>query len=132
MPLLGLLVGTLLVGWITNLTELASGILLFGLGAHMIFQTFSEVIRSTPPKMINLTSIIMLALSVSLDSFPIGISLGMSGFLTIITILLFGGISTAMSWVSLLIGKKVQGNFDRSLDWIGGTILCLLGLMTIF
>lgn len=132
MPLLGLLLGALLAEWITSLTELMSGMLLFGLGAQMIFQTFAETIRSNPPKNFNLTAIIVLAFSVSIDSFPIGISLGMSGFLTIVTILLFGGVSTLMAWVSLLIGKKVQHNLDRSLAWIGGAILCLLGLMIIF
>ncbi|WP_440897921.1 manganese efflux pump MntP [Amphibacillus sp. Q70] len=132
MPLLGLLIGALLAEWITSLTELISGMLLFGLGAQMIFQTFAETFRSNPPKKFNLTAIIVLAFSVSIDSFPIGISLGMSGFLTTVTILLFGGVSTLMSWTSLLIGKKVQRNLDRSLAWIGGAILCLLGLIIIF
>ena len=132
MPLLGILVGSFLMGWVTHLAELLSGLLLFGIGAYMTIHTFAEERRALQPKKITNLTIIMLAFSVSIDSFPVGISLGMFGFRTTLTILLFGGISTLMAWVSLLIGKKVQRNLDRSLAWVGGSILCILGLIIIF
>lgn len=132
MPLLGLLIGTLLTSRVTILAELISGLLLFGLGAQMIFDTFTVKTRSPTDKKFTLPAIIFLAFSVSLDSLPVGISLGISGFQTTITLILFGSISTGMAWLSLLIGKRVQRNLDHSLAWIGGAILCLLGLMVIF
>lgn len=132
MPLIGLLLGSLLIDQIAHLAELLSGLLLFGIGAHLIFQTFAERADQAPPRTLTTPAIVMLALSVSLDSFPVGISLGMSGFQTTVTIALFGGISTCTAWTSLLIGKKVQHNLDRSLAWIGGAILCLIGLAIVF
>lgn len=132
MPLLGILIGSLLVESITHLAELLSGLLLFGLGAYMIFQTFAINQRTIEPKKLTNLTIMLLAFSVSLDSFPVGISLGMFGFHASVTILLFCGVSTLMAWVSLLIGKKIQRNLDRSLAWVGGAVLCILGLVIIF
>lgn len=131
MPLLGLTVGALLTENISIVTELTSGLLLFGLGSHMIFSTFTQKTESTTRTMTS-TSIIFLAFSVSLDSFPIGISLGMTGFQTTLTLILFGSVSTSMAWLGLLIGKKIQHNLGPSLTWIGGGILCLFGLHIIF
>ncbi|HHU20305.1 MAG TPA: hypothetical protein GXZ58_08875 [Bacilli bacterium] len=131
-PLLGILIGSILIDRITHLAELLSGLLLFGIGAYFVFQTFAEQIRQAPPRTLTIPAIIMLALSVSIDSFPVGISLGMSGFQTTLAIALFGSVSMCAAWTSLLIAKKVQRNIDRSLTWISGAILCLIGLKIIF
>lgn len=132
MPLLGLWVGTFLVDWAANFTELISGLLLFGLGIHMIIYTFAEDYGHQRRLIVDGTALIMLAFSVSLDSFPVGISLGMSGIATMLTLLLFGMVTTVMVWTSLIIGKKIQSNYGRSFEWLGGFILCLLGLYVIF
>ena len=132
MPFIGLLLGSLLIDQIAHLAKLLSGLLLFGIGSYLILQTFAEHVEQAPPRALTTPAIVMLALSVSLDSFPVGISLGMSGFQTTLTIALFGGVSTLAAWTSLLIGKKVQHNLDRSLAWIGGAILCLIGLAIVF
>lgn len=132
MPLIGLLLGSFLNDRFTHLTELLSGLLLFGIGAQLIFQTFAEQTRQSSPKTLTTSAITMLAFSVSIDSFPVGISLGISGFHTALTLVLFGSVSMFAAWLSLLIGKKIQHNIDLSLAWIGGLILCILGLKIIF
>ena len=131
-PLIGILIGSILIDRITHLAELLSGLLLFGIGAHLVFQTFAEQVRQAPPKTLTIPAVIMLALSVSIDSFPVGISLGLSSFQATLAIALFGSVSMFASWKSLLIAKKVQRNIDRSFTWISGAILCLIGLKIIF
>lgn len=133
MPLIGLLLGSLLFERVANVTEITSGLLLFGLGAYMIIHTFGEHYHYQQRQTtLNVMAIILLAFSVSIDSFPVGISLGMSGIEATLTLLMFGVITTTLTWLSLLIGKKVQRNIGRSFDWLGGVILCFLGLYIIF
>ncbi|SEO23174.1 Putative Mn2+ efflux pump MntP [Amphibacillus marinus] len=134
MPLLGLLIGSFLFDWISDFTELISGLLLVGLGMHIIFNTFAENYHQAAQKKqsFHTSAMLVLAFSVSLDSLPVGISLGVSGFATTLTLLIFGIVTTILTWISLLIAKKIQHNFDRSFDWIGGLTLCIIGLTVIF
>ncbi len=130
MPFSGVIFGHILSSEFHFVADVVGGLLLVGLGAHMVFSAMRlEDISSTPSMGIGL---FILALTVSLDSFTVGISLGIVG-LNLIWILLFIGIlSMSLAWFGMLIGKKVNRFLGVYSEILGGSILCSFGLYIIF
>jgi manganese efflux pump family protein len=130
LPFLGIVLGKLISGQIGEWTTLAGGLLLFGIGAHMLFSAFNH----EPGKVIqtNGFGLIIFALSVSIDSFSVGLSLGLSNVKTVLTLILFGATSMVLTWAGMIIGRKVHGLLGAYSEILGGSILCGLGLYIIF
>ncbi|WP_349410872.1 manganese efflux pump MntP family protein [Pseudalkalibacillus sp. SCS-8] len=126
MPLLGMSVGKQLTIYFGNLATWIGGILLVILGVQMIYSSF----RSTDEPLITPKGlgVWLFAVSVSLDSFSVGLSLGIFGAKIIVTILLFGMISMGLTWLGLFIGRKTQKWFGSYGEALGGCILLSFGL----
>lgn len=131
LPFIGIIVGKVLSVKIGHYTSMAGGLLLVGIGLHMIFNAFAqnEIKRLLKPYGIGL---LLLSLSVSIDSFPVGLSLGMSGAKTVVVLMLFGIVCTILTWAGLLIGRKARGLFGAYSEILGGSILLALGLKVMF
>lgn len=130
MPIIGVVLGTILSDRIENFTELASGLLLFGLGIHMIFQTLEEE-EEVSQKPFG-WSLVFFAFTVSLDSFPVGFSMAITGMATWVSFLIFGFFSMILTWTGLLIGKRARSWVGMYSEWFGGIILCIIGLKILF
>ncbi|API91832.1 MULTISPECIES: manganese efflux pump [unclassified Virgibacillus] len=130
MPFLGILFGTMISKQIGSLTTLAGGLLLVGIGAQMFFSAFNYRVK----KMIQPIGVglYLLALSLSVDSFSVGLSLGISGVKTAIALMLFGLVSACLSWMGMLIGRKVEGFLGTYSELLGGSILIAFGLHVLF
>ncbi|GGA64239.1 manganese efflux pump MntP [Ornithinibacillus halotolerans] len=130
MPFLGIVVGKFISAQIGDWTLLAGGLLLFGIGAHMLFSAFNreekKVTRTTG------IGLIILGLSVSIDSFSVGLSLGLSGMKTALMLIAFGLASMVLTWIGMLIGRKVHGILGAYGEILGGSILCGFGLYILF
>ncbi|WP_077623455.1 manganese efflux pump MntP family protein [Sediminibacillus massiliensis] len=130
MPFIGIGLGKFISTKMENFAILAGGLLLFALGAQMLFSSFNhenkQVIRPIG------IGLIVFSLSVSLDSFSVGLSLGMSGVKTFLALLLFGLFSTFLTWSGLLLGRKARGLIGVYSEILGGSILCAFGLKIIF
>ncbi|UCZ55412.1 manganese efflux pump MntP family protein [Bacillus shivajii] len=129
MPLIGLVLGKLLSQHIGIFAFILGGSLLILLGAQMILSTFQEEQGS----MLRITSfgILLFAVSVSLDSFSAGLSLGMLGAKTFVTLVSFGVMSGLLTCIGLLIGKKAGGWLGGYSEWLGGCILISFGIKII-
>lgn len=130
LPFIGIVIGKFLSFKIGHIAILTSGLILVVIGVQMILMAFNhEPRKDVQPLRIGL---VLLGLSVSLDSFPVGLSMGISGVETFIAIFLFGIVSTGMTWAGLLLGKKVRGLLGVYSEMLGGSILCTFGLIIIF
>jgi putative Mn2+ efflux pump MntP len=130
MPFLGIVLGQLAAAPFENYAALISGALLIFIGAQMFFGAFSEEKRILfQPVGVGL---LLLALTVSLDSFSVGFGLGIAGVKVLITLLLFGIVSTLFSLVALLIGRHVQSYLGVYSEILGGSILTGFGLWMLF
>ncbi|MFD1362021.1 manganese efflux pump MntP [Lentibacillus salinarum] len=130
MPFAGILLGQAISEQIGQYATLSGGLLLFGIGAQMIFSAFNhESKQLAQPVGIGL---IFFAISVSLDSFSVGLSLGLSEVKTVIALLLFGAASTILTWIGMLLGKKMHGLLGVYSEILGGSILCGFGLHILF
>ncbi|HEY4600792.1 MAG TPA: manganese efflux pump [Cerasibacillus sp.] len=130
LPAIGIVLGQALLNNIGHVTTILSGLLLFGIGIHMFIGAFSSYER----KAFQLAGFgfILLALSVSIDSFSVGLSFGMSGIHSFIMILLFGFVSSFLTLLGLLIGRKISGMLSTYSELLGGSILMIFGLTIIF
>ena len=128
MPFLGIVIGKFLSQYFGMVAILIGGVLLVALGIQMLYSALfsnDEDGRTLQPVGIGL---LLFALSVSVDSFSVGLSLGMIGAKTVITLLSFGFISMGLSWLGLIIGKKVQGYIGVYGELLGGCILLGFGI----
>ena len=77
-------------------------------------------------------SLFVFAFGVSIDSFSVGLSLGIYGAQTVITILLFGFISMLLAWTGLFIGRHAKGMLGTYGEIVGGIILVDLDYISFF
>jgi putative Mn2+ efflux pump MntP len=126
MPLCGLLIGDYLSEHFGQLAAMVGGILLLLLGAQMVYSSLSSTheVLVAPIGF----GLFLFALSVSLDSFSVGLSLGIYGARILITLFMFGAVSMVLTWSGLLMGRKFQNWLGTYSQILGGCILFAFGL----
>jgi manganese efflux pump family protein len=130
MPLLGMLGGRFLTEKFGSFATIIGGVLLLVLGLQMIWAS----LKTGDEKIISPVGfgLILFALSVSLDSFSVGLSLGIYGAKTLMVLLCFGIMATVQTWAGLLLGKKVQSWLGNYSEALGGAILLAFGIKLLF
>jgi manganese efflux pump family protein len=130
MPLIGIVLGKVLSEKFGLVAMYIGGCLLTLLGVQMIYSSFK---RDESPFIAPAgIGLFLFALSVSLDSFSVGLSLGIYGAEVLLTVIMFGFMSMVLTWSGLLIGKRVQDWFGTYSEAFGGSILLVFGLKLLF
>lgn len=132
MPFFGIIIGRFLSQYFGMIAILIGGILLLFLGFQMIYSALRSNEREAAIIKPVGVGLILFAFSVSVDSFSVGLSLGMIGAKTVVTLLSFGIMSMVLAWFGLIIGKKAQGYFGNYGELLGGCILFAFGLKLLF
>ncbi|MCP3033214.1 manganese efflux pump [Halobacillus sp. A1] len=130
MPGLGMLLGKWLFANVVEWASLAGGLLLLTMGVYTVLASFTE--KKSPVHTITGFGMWIFAFSVSIDSFPIGFSLGLNNISAYFAMISFGMMSTLLTWLGFLVGKRVTSYVGAYSEIFGGSILCALGLYTIF
>ncbi|ACK96547.1 manganese efflux pump MntP family protein [Bacillus thuringiensis] len=130
MPFIGMVLGRFLSEKYGDIAHFAGAILLIGLGFYIVYSTILQngETRTVPIGI----SLFVFAFGVSIDSFSVGLSLGIYGAQTIITILLFGFVSMLLAWIGLLIGRHAKDMLGTYGEIVGGIILVGFGLYILF
>ncbi len=130
MPLLGIMAGRFLSERFDAIASYIGGGLLMVLGLHMIISSLRKESASllTPVGF----GLILFALSVSLDSFSVGMSLGIYGAKTWIVLICFGAGAMLLSWLGLFIGRSVQDWLGKYSEILGGVILLFFSIKLLF
>lgn len=131
MPLAGVAMGRYVGHLLGELSQYVAGSLLVLLGGHMIYNSIKggEVEGISHQSFLG---IVLFALSVSIDSFSIGITLGMFHANLWLIVLLFGICGGMLSVMGLTVGKKVGPTLGEYGEAAGGAILLAFGLLFIF
>ncbi|MBP3039083.1 manganese efflux pump [Bacillaceae bacterium Marseille-Q3522] len=127
MPLLGMLTGRFLSAQFGSIAGFIGGMLLILLGSHMIFSGFSKnkpASRAMSPAGIGL---ILFALGSSIDSFSVGLTLGIFAMKVLLALIFFGLGAMVLTWIGMLLGKKIQGFLGAYSEALGGGILLGFG-----
>lgn len=134
MPLLGLFTGSYVGHLLGQVTTYAAGGVLVLLGGHMILNSFRKGGDGGSRAVDHRTvwGMLLISLSVSVDSFSVGVSLGMFVNSIVITVLAFGVCGGMMSITGLLLGRRVSRGLGDYGEALGGAILLAFGLLFIF
>ncbi|RYL94009.1 manganese efflux pump MntP family protein [Sporolactobacillus sp. THM19-2] len=132
MPLSGMILGHLLSDQFGEIAAIAGGILLLLIGAQMIFTVLSRKKSGRELDITSDTGMLLFSMSVSIDSFSVGLSMGLFGARGVAAILLFGVVSMIMAWTGFYLGRRTKNYFGRFGEMIGGLILLFFGLKLIF
>ena len=127
MPIGGMLMGKMMSSVLGEWAVLGAGLLLILLGVHMIINSF----KKDEAPMFNYHSfwgLLLLAFSVSVDSFSVGITLGMFQLPLWLTVLLFGCFGAGMSMLGLTVGRRVGHTLGDYGELLGGIILIVFGV----
>lgn len=126
-PIVGIFAGKLVSGVFGLLTTyIAGGVLIF-LGINMIMNAFGEKEQS-PIRRLTFFSMLAIAISVSIDSFSVGLTLGMLTEHPYFTVILFGLAGLLMSLSGLLLGKTVRHTIGEYGEALGGVVLTVFGV----
>ncbi len=130
MPLLGIFAGRLLSEQFGAIAGYIGGGLLIMLGMQMIWAGLREQETAfiTPVGI----GLFLFALGVSLDSFSVGLTLGIYGAKTALVLACFGAGATILTWSGLLLGRHVQGLLGSYGEVFGGGILFVFGVKLLF
>ncbi|RYL91008.1 hypothetical protein EWI07_11080 [Sporolactobacillus sp. THM7-4] len=128
MPLLGMIIGGFLSEHFRSIAALSGGVLLILMGLQMIIDFYKKrnerfiTIKPTG------AGLLFLAFSLSLDSFSVGLGLGVYKANIAATIAIFGVVNMILPWSGLLLGKRIHKFFGLYGELIGGLILLIIGL----
>ena len=128
MPLVGLFMGQYVSALLGGVATMIGGGLLVLLGGHMIYNS----LRGGDAPSFNtgsLFGLLAFALSVSVDSLSVGVSLGMFATDLALTVLLFGTMGGLLSVLGLLIGRRVGQLTGEYGEALGGAVLLVFGIL---
>lgn len=128
MPLIGLLLGEILGTALGVYAKYIGSILIALIGVNMLIESCKDNGEKDCDKKIVGWSLIILAISVSLDALTVGLGLGTIGFslpLAVGIIGIFGGVMTS---IGLIFGRYLGAWFGEKSEFVGGIVLIILGL----
>lgn len=127
MPLMGMFMGNYVSSLLGDVAAVTGGCLLILLGMHMIYSSLKgEEVQSFDHR--SFWGLLLFALSVSVDSMSVGVSLGLFATDLVLTVLLFGTIGGIMSMLGLLLGRRVSNWLGNYGEAFGGVILLAFGI----
>jgi len=127
MPLLGMFMGQYVSTLLGDVATAAGGALLIILGGHMVYSALKGD-ESVAIDHRNIWGLVLFALMVSIDSFSVGVSLGMFASDILLTVLLFGAFGGGMAICGLLLGRRVGAWVGEYGEALGGIILLVFGI----
>ncbi|GAA0468750.1 manganese efflux pump MntP family protein [Alkalibacillus silvisoli] len=129
MPLLGMGLGNYLSQQLGAIAQIIGGWMIIMIGIQMVLATFFE---KDMQRYVGFTSLFLLAFTVSLDSFSIGITIGMLGINLFVIVVMFGLISMLCSWLGLMLAHQGEKFFGRYSEAFGGMVLIILGVQMVW
>ena len=129
MPLVGLLVGEAVAGFIGHgLAAYVAGAILTLTGAYTIWE--GRRVESQEPRApgIGTQQLLLTALALSIDNLAVGFALAVHHIQIVLAAATMGVVSVAMSLVGLELGHRLGRHVEAWSEEIGGGILILVGI----
>ena len=129
MPIIGSMIGKYYILHYVHNANIIVGIVLLVIASQMIISSQKEECGTMVN---NKFTLFLFPLTVSLDSFSVGIALGLSEDHIIIAGIIFAILASLMTFIGLILGKKINEKYGKRSCVIGGVILIALALRYIF
>lgn len=123
MPILGSLIGINLKNIITKADSVVSIILII-----IAVQMFLSRNEEKKGSITNILSMLIFSLTVSIDSFSVGLGLGLMKQKIIEAASIFSPVSAIFTFSGLILGKKLTEKFGKNATYLGIIILTILAI----
>lgn len=127
MPYLGSLIGSKIIFLITKSNYIVS--LVFFLLSYEMYKSRNEEHNGT---LTNFLSLIVFAITVSIDSFSVGLALGIEKSNLISTFIIFSIVSMIFTYLGLTIGNYLSDKYGKKANYLGIIILILIAIKYLF
>ena len=129
MPLVGLLVGQAVAGYIGgHVARYVAGGILILTGAYTIWQGWGLEKKEKAPSPLQMQSILIAAMALSIDNLAVGFALAVFHVQIVVAAVTMGVISVAMSLLGLELGHRLGRRIEGWSEELGGAILILVGI----
>lgn len=127
MPLLGFAIGRVTGHWIGDWAAVIGGLVLIGLSVWMIFLEDEDDEGQVEKRMMG-WSLVVTAISISLDELAVGFSIGLVGVPVVLTIFLVAVQAFVFTFIGLTFGASLRRYLGEWAEKMAGIVLGLLGL----
>ena len=124
MPILGNYIGSIFSNKLLNSANFITFFIFLFLSIEMFLNRESE----EKWKILNTITIILIAFTVSIDSFTVGIAFGLNKENTILASTLFSIVSATFTLVGLFLGRKLSTKNQKQATYIGIILMLLVAL----
>lgn len=128
MPIVGLLLGQAIAGYLGHLARYIGGAILVITGAYTIWQgRRTERTPETPVKADN-RSLLITAVALSIDNLVVGFALAIYRIPIVLAAITMGVVSVGMSLAGLELGHRVGVHVEAWSEELGGAVLIGVGI----
>lgn len=128
MPLIGSLAGMSVREYIAGYDHWLAFGLLFAVGGKMIYESLKikSAEKNFDPS--NVFVLFVLSVATSIDALAVGITLSLLSSAIIVSVIIIGLVTFALSYLGVFVGKKFGHFFENKIEALGGIILIAIGL----
>lgn len=131
MPVIGWALGTGFQSYITPVDHWVAFALLAFIGAKMLFDAFhddEEDSQELSSDRLAIKEVVLLAIATSIDALAVGITFAFLQVDIVVSVLLIGIITFALSFIGVAVGHQFGARFEKPASIVGGVVLILIGL----
>lgn len=128
MPLVGLFIGKVAGRLVGHWAGLIGGIALLGVAVWLIFFEDEDEEEEKLERSLVGWTLVLTALSISVDELAVGFSIGLIGVPIAITIILVALQAFLFTWFGLTLGSKLKRYLGEWSEKLAGVVLGLLGI----
>ena len=136
MPLIGYLLGAVLLGWLATAAPWIGGGILILLGAKMLYEAFNSeaeallesTIDENIQEKINQRMMFTLAIATSIDAMAAGFTLNLLAVNAWLACLIIALVTFGFSFLGVYLGKKFGTWLENKAEVLGGIVLIAIGI----
>ena len=127
MPVIGYALGSAFSTIVESIDHWIAFILLGFIGANMIKESFDDEEEKRNDK-VDFKTMIVLSIATSIDALATGVTFAFFEVNILVACILIGVITFLISLIGVKIGNKFGDRYQNKAEFLGGTILILMGL----
>lgn len=129
MPIIGYYTAKIFEKQIIAFDHFIAFILLTLIGGKMIYETFKneEHTEKDEKSILSIKNLTILAIATSIDALAVGVSFAVLSINILVSSLIIGLVAFVLSFLGVIIGKKIGAKFSNNAERIGGAILIFIG-----
>ena len=140
MPLIGYLLGAVLLGWLATAAPWIGGGILILLGAKMLYEAFNGEVEALVEdsfdeniqEKINHRMMFMLAIATSIDAMAAGFTLNLLALNAWLACFIIAIITAGFGFFGIYLGKSSGTWLEGKAEMLGGLVLIAIGIKVMF